>query len=74
MLQRLFENALSAGNAVLARDHLEQAAKEMGGMFNGQRNIVGEAAPLFPVLTPIEAREELMQRVAAARLRAGASS
>lgn len=41
-LQRMAEKAETQGNMVLASSLLEQAAKEMGGMFTNRREVTGK--------------------------------
>lgn len=48
-LDRLYQNAASRGNAALAAQLLEQAAKESGGSFTNRREMTGkDGAPLIP--------------------------
>ncbi len=42
-LQRLYEQASTRGNAALAAAALEQAAKEVGGVFTNRRELSGPA-------------------------------
>jgi hypothetical protein len=48
-LDRLYQNAASRGNAALAAQLIEQAAKESGGLFTNRREMTGKnGAPLIP--------------------------
>lgn len=48
-LDRLYQNAASRGNAALAAQLLEQAAKESGGSFTNRREMTGkDGTPLIP--------------------------
>jgi hypothetical protein len=48
-LERLLRTAEKRGNAVLAAQLLEQAAKEVGGAYTDRRRIVGDPSSPIPV-------------------------
>lgn len=62
-LNRLMTKAEQRGNAVLASQLLEQAAKEVGGMFTNRRELTGKnGAPLTqPPATPEEYKAAIKQ-------------
>jgi hypothetical protein len=48
-LDRLYQKAAARGNAALAAQLIEQAAKETGGLFTNRREMTGKnGAPLIP--------------------------
>jgi len=64
-LDRLYQNAASRGNAALAAQLLEQAAKEAGGSFTNRREMTGkDGAPLLPT-NPQEMTDEQLAAIAA---------
>lgn len=64
-LDRLYQNAASRGNAALAAQLLEQAAKESGGSFTNRREMTGkDGTPLIPT-NPQEMTDEQLAAIAA---------
>lgn len=58
-LDRLYQNAASRGNAALAAQLLEQAAKESGGTFTNRREMTGkDGAPLIPTKSAQEMTDD----------------
>jgi hypothetical protein len=58
-LDRLYQNAASRGNAALAAQLLEQAAKESGGSFTNRREMTGkDGAPLIPAKSAQEMTDD----------------
>jgi hypothetical protein len=58
-LNNLYQNAASRGNAALAAQLLEQAAKESGGSFTNRREMTGrDGAPLIPTKSAQEMTDD----------------
>lgn len=58
-LHNLYQNAASRGNAALAAQLLEQAAKESGGSFTNRREMTGrDGAPLIPTKSAQEMTDD----------------
>lgn len=58
-LDRLYQNAAARGNAALAAQLLEQAAKESGGSFTNRREMTGKnGAPLIPTKSAQEMTDD----------------
>lgn len=75
VLNRLINQAETRGNAALAAQLLEQAAKEMGGAFTNRREISGpngkpiEAAVAMETIDPEKLSNEQIKALLAARIR-----
>jgi hypothetical protein len=58
-LNNLYQNAATRGNAALAAQLLEQAAKESGGSFTNRREMTGkDGAPLIPTKSAQEMTDD----------------
>jgi len=58
-LNNLYQNAATRGNAALAAQLLEQAAKESGGSFTNRREMTGrDGAPLVPTKSAQEMTDD----------------
>lgn len=68
-LQRLYEQASERGNASLAAVLLEQAAKEVGGMFTNRRELSGPAGGPIRAESVHSLSDAELERIAAGGVR-----